>query len=240
MTNPSRFMAFWPNRWKPIASAQLCRTSPCARGPTFSDGSPVTPEDVHLVLRDAGHPGQPALCRRMGQDRQVRDHRPAHGALHLQHRRPRTAADPRPAPDPEEGAVGGEGFHPILARRADRIRPLHRRPSSSRAASSPIAGTPTGGARTCPSTAASTISTRCATTISAMAAWCSRRSRPATITSYREANPAAWASNYAFPAVQSGDDRPVRNPASAPLGDRGLRDEHPQAAVRRTGACARR
>jgi peptide/nickel transport system substrate-binding protein len=42
------------------------------------------------------------------------------------------------------------------------------------------------------------------------------------ITSYREANPAAWASNYGFPAVQSGDVRLSEIPHQRPSGIEGL------------------
>ena len=117
MTNPSRFTAFWPNR--------STRTRPAAyveftlrEGAAFSDGSPVTVEDVLWSFETLGTEGSPRYAAAWTKIAKAENDRPAHGALHLQHRRPRTAADPGPAPDPEEGAVGGQGFH-----RSPRWRP---------------------------------------------------------------------------------------------------------------------
>jgi peptide/nickel transport system substrate-binding protein len=58
-------------------------------GARFSDGSPVTVEDVLWSIETLGTKGSPPLRRRLEEDRHRRSHRPAHGALHLQHRRPR-------------------------------------------------------------------------------------------------------------------------------------------------------
>ena len=47
-------------------------------GAKFSDGSPVTVEDVHVVLGDAWRTGQPALRRRLEEDRHDGGDRRAH------------------------------------------------------------------------------------------------------------------------------------------------------------------
>jgi peptide/nickel transport system substrate-binding protein len=82
----------------------------------FSDGSPVTVEDVIWSYETLGTegtratsaPGTGRLDRGVG-ERGVR--------LHLHRGRPRTGADHGPAPDPEEGAMGGRGFRRKRARR---------------------------------------------------------------------------------------------------------------------------
>ena len=155
---------------------------------------------------------------------------PRVGALHLQHRGPRTAADPGPAPDPEKGAVGGQGFHRLDAggRRSGRA-PMSW-PSSSRAASSPIKQEPRlvgQGPALQPRPAqlrrsALRLFRRWRRGVRGVQG---RRRSPATARPTRRNGP----TNYDFPGRAVGRCREVGNPASAALGHRGLRVQHPQA-----------
>ena len=105
--------------------AQLCRVHAAARGALFGRRTGDR-RGRHVVVRDPRHEGPPPLPRRLGQDRRHGADGPALGALHLQHRRPRTAADSRPSPDPAEGPVGRAGIRRIGPRGAGRLGALRR------------------------------------------------------------------------------------------------------------------
>ncbi len=78
-------------------------------GARFSDGSPVTIEDVMWSMETLGTIGN-ARYHAAWKKVASMEKTATVGEVHLQRRRPRTAADPGPAPDPAKGAVGGEGL----------------------------------------------------------------------------------------------------------------------------------
>ena len=95
----------------------------------FSDGSPVTLDDVLWSYEILGTLGPPALPRLLAKGRKDRTDRPALAAPHLQHCRPRTGADRRPAPNPAKGPVGGPRLHRLGPRGSDWHRSLCGRPA---------------------------------------------------------------------------------------------------------------
>ena len=199
---------------------QLRRIHPARGGPILRR-QPGHGRGRALVLRDTRHHRQPALPRRLGEDRQVpRPSAPRTVRFTFNTEDRELPPDPGPAPDPEEGAVGGEGL------RGSRrwTPPSAPAPTWSTAfepgASSPIAATRTGGGRTCPSTAASRISTRSATTIFADGGVVFEAFKAGDITAYREANPAEMGQQLRLPRRAVGRHRQARDPAPAPLGDR--------------------
>ena len=136
---------------------------PAAR---FSDGTPVTADDVVFswqLLRDHGRPNHRTYYSKVAKAESARC---AHRALRSRRRqRPRIAADPRPDAGVAEARhrrreIRGHDFG-----EADRQRALRRSPRSMPARASPSSAIPTIGAATCRSIAACGISTSCVSTI---------------------------------------------------------------------------
>ncbi len=72
----------------------------------FSDGSPVTVEDVIWSMETLAEKGLPRYRQCLGKGGERRADRRAVGPVHLQRGRQRAAADHRAAADPEEGGLG--------------------------------------------------------------------------------------------------------------------------------------
>ena len=186
----------------------------------FSDGNPVTVEDVLWSFETLGTEGNPRYAGAWKKIATGRKDRAAVGA-----------GSPSTSKDRELPLI--LGLRPILEKAqwedkdftastleapigsgpyvVDEVRTRH--------ALSAFARTPTGGGAICRSIAACTTLMKSAPNISVMAAWCSRRSRQARSRPTVKAMPAKWQSNYDFPAMQSGDDGEIGNSASAPVGD---------------------
>ena len=100
----------------------------------FSDGTPITPEDVlfcHGPAQGEGLALSPLALRQGGEGRE--DRRPQR-ALHLRGgRRPRAPADPRADADPAAPQDRRRDLRAHDAGAADRQRPLHRRRGRRRA-----------------------------------------------------------------------------------------------------------
>jgi peptide/nickel transport system substrate-binding protein len=127
---PFTLYGCWPNRSnrpEPFEWVEFT-LRPEAR---FSDGSPVTVEDVIWSYETLGTEGHPRYRGAWDPRSRVDRGRPGPRSvrLHLCRARPRTGADHRAAPDPAKGAMGGPRFRRIGARRdPDRLRALrHRR-----------------------------------------------------------------------------------------------------------------
>ena len=153
---------------------------PAAR---FSDGKPVTAEDVMFswqLLRDKGRPNHRTYYAKVAKAEAIGEQR---GALRsLRQRRPRAAADPRT--DAGVGEARGQSRRPSRrprSRRRSAAVPM----SSARsipARASRSSAIRTTGAATFRSTAASGTSTRSASTITARPIRISRRSSAASTT----------------------------------------------------------
>ncbi|MCZ7677174.1 MAG: ABC transporter substrate-binding protein [Roseovarius sp.] len=86
----------------------------------FSDGSPVTVEDVIWSYETLGTEGHPRYRGFWSKVASVEATGPRSVRLSFQHPRPRACAPRRAAPDPEKGAVADPRFR----RRADRGHPV--------------------------------------------------------------------------------------------------------------------
>jgi peptide/nickel transport system substrate-binding protein len=155
----------------------------------FSDGSPVTVDDVIWSFETLGTEGHPRYANAWGASRPGRGDRPAQRPLHLQRARPRMPLIAVCARSCKRrngtGGFAESGLDVPVATGPyviDRFEP---------GASSPSAATPTIGAAICPSTAGATISTRSAMSITATAPRRSRRSRPARSPSGAKTTPRA-------------------------------------------------
>ena len=152
-----------------------------------------------------------------GKDRRSRRH------LHVRRpRQPRTAADRRPAHRAAEALVGRHRRGRQEARRrrdharaAARQRRLSDQGVRRRPHHRLRAGARTIGARTSTSTSAATISTSCASNISATRPSRSKRSRPTQIDWRTENSAKNWATAYDFPAVEGQARASRRNSRSA-------------------------
>ena len=144
----------------------------------FSDGQPVTVDDVIFsleLLRDKGRPNYRSYYSKVERIERIGDRGVR---FHIEN------ADDRELPlilglmpVLPKHAINPETFDKSTLDDADRHRPLPRRRGAARPTTSSTSGTPTTGRRTCRSSAASTISTRSASTTTATPTRCSRRSR---------------------------------------------------------------
>ena len=171
----------------------------------FSDGTPITPEDVlfsHALLKDKGWPyhrshyAKVAKAEKIG-ERSVRFTFDAAGdreiplILALLPILPRHKIDRRDLRAHDTGAPS-------------RQRALHRRQGRCRTLRHLSAATPTGGRATCPSCAAASTSMRSASSISATPPPCSRPSRPARSTCAPRTIPAAGSRATISPPPRTG------------------------------------
>ena len=190
----------------------------------WHDGKPVTPEDV-IFSFDGVQEKQPAARRLLPPCRQGRKNRRSRGHLHLRRPgQPRTAADRRRAHGPAQALVGGH--------RQERQEARHRRQprSSRRSAAAPIASrisrpaAPSStsasriiGARTSTSISAATISTSCASNISATRTVALEAFKADTVDWRTENSAKNWATAYDFPAVTDKrvllEEFPINTPA---------------------------
>ena len=93
----------------------------------FSDGSPVTVEDVIWSMQTLAGGRAAKIPERLGKGRERRADRRAVGALRLRGAGRRAAADHRAAADPEEGRLGGGRFRGEQPAGAGRLGPLRDR-----------------------------------------------------------------------------------------------------------------
>ena len=206
----------------------------------FSDGSPVTVEDVIWSMQTLAEKGLPRYRNAWEKVAQVEQTGERSVRFTFDGAGQRAAADHRAAADPEEGGLGGArlrreqpagaGRLGALRDRRVRARALHQ----LRAQPGLLGARPAGQPRRC------TTSTRSATSISSMPGCCSRPSPPGELSVYREPSPARWAGAYDFPGGDVGRGREGGDPAWPAVGHGGLRLQHPPADLRRTGGCATR
>ena len=200
----------------------------------FSDGTPVTVDDVIFsmeILRDKGRPNYKAYYSKISQRRAGRR---ARRALRPRRRqRPRAAADHRPDAGLPQARHRPGDLRQIDAEAADRQRALSGRARSTRPTTSSTSAIRTTGARTCPSTAASSTSTRSASSTTATPTPCSRPSRRASTTSIRKATRRSGTPPTTFPAVKRGQGRQGDLQDRHAEGHVRLRLQHPPAGLRR-------
>ena len=138
---------------------------------------------------------------------------------------------------------GKQPFDEIDARHSARLRPLQGRPLRGRPLHRIRARARTGGAPTCRSRAARTISTRCATNITATA---TSRFEGFTGKSYlfrEEFTSRIWATRYDFPAIKDGRVKREVLPDDTPSGAQGWfintrRDKFKNPKLREALICA--
>ncbi len=152
----------------------------------FSDGSPLTADDVVFsfeALKTKGHPIFAQTLARRGEGRGARS---AHRALQLQRLAyPRSAAHRGGPADLLQGLLRDATTSPRRRSSRRSARAPIRSATSSRAAPSPIVAIRTIGPRTCRSIAGAGTSTRSASNISATAPPAWRPSRPGPTISAR-------------------------------------------------------
>ena len=118
----------------------------------WSDGEPVTPEDVLFTYEVYTRQGTSALQRPHGPRRQAGKDRRAQRALYLQRQgRPRVSADHRADADHAEARLRHGDVRQDDAEAAGRQRSLYGWRRYRRASASYSSATPTTGARTFPS-----------------------------------------------------------------------------------------
>ena len=189
----------------------------------FSDGTPVTPDDVIFSWALAARQRPAELPHLLRQGDQGRGGRRTRRALRSdRRRRPRVAVDPRP--DAGAGASRGQFRHIRKHELCSpaRQRPLHGRRGRSRARPSPSSATRNIGAAICRSIAACGISTTSVSTITATATLISRRSRKAFTICALETDPGRWQTAYDFPAAREGRVVKEAFPYGLPKGMQGL------------------
>ena len=175
---------------------------PAAR---FSDGVPVTAEDVDVLLAAAARsrPAQPP--RLLCQGGQGREPRRAHRAFRSRRQqRPRIAAHPRADAGAAEARDRCRDLRGNDVGETGRQRPLRRRRGRYRARASRSSAIPITGAARFRSIAACGISTNCASIITATPTPISKRSRPASTTCAARPIRAAGRPATTFPAVRDG------------------------------------
>ncbi len=149
----------------------------------FSDGAPVTAEDVVFswqLLRDHGRPNHRTYYSKVAE---ADDPRCAHRAFRFcRQQRPRTAAHPRPDAGAAEARDRRRDLRGNDADEADRQRSLCRRRSRCRQERHVQARSRIIGAARCRSIAACGISTRSASIITATPTPISKPSRPGSTT----------------------------------------------------------
>ena len=185
----------------------------------FSDGTPITVEDVIFSLCVAARPWPPQPPLLLSEGHARREDRGAQGQIHLRRqRRPRDAVDHRldagaAAPFDRRGQLREDE-----PRAAHRQRTLTSSTRSIRARASPTSATRIIGAPTFPSIAAITISMRSASTITATAAACSKPSSLARSALRPEDDPTRWTEGYDFPALRDGRVVKEEFPIAVPAG----------------------
>ncbi len=175
---------------------------PAAR---FSDGKPVTAEDVHLLLAAPARPGpaQPPLLLRQGRKRRS-DRRPRGALRSRRQQRPRAAADPRPDAGPGEARGQSRDVRGNLAHAARSAADPTLSARSIRARASRSRATRTIGGATFRSIAASGISTRSASTITATPIRYHEAFKRGLFDVRTENDPGRWQTGYDFPALRDG------------------------------------
>ena len=166
----------------------------------FSDGTPVTAEDVAWTFRTLLTQGRPSIRVQFADVKDVEVTGPRRVVFHFKARAgPRTAADAGRLAGAAGALVQGPRF---LAAAAATRRSAPARiasPASRWAAASPMSAIRTGGRRICPPASAPTTSTRCASSISAIRPWRCRRSRPARSICGRRTSPRTGPPPTTFP-----------------------------------------
>ena len=118
----------------------------------WSDGQPVTPEDVLFTYDVFTDKGRPPYSDRMKNDRPPGEDRAAFGSFRFQRRgRPRISADHRDDANFAEACLQQGHVRPDHSKAGDRQRPLYRSTRSSRARRSCFRRNPDYWARDLPS-----------------------------------------------------------------------------------------
>jgi peptide/nickel transport system substrate-binding protein len=173
----------------------------------FSDGTPVTVEDVLWSYETLGTDRTPALHGGLDQDRLGRAVGPRSVRFTFNTEDREMPLGAGTAPDPEEGPMAGRERLPNRhLDRSDRLQAPYvvDRFEPGRFMSL-IAAIPTTGARICHSCGVRHNLDEIRMEFYADGTGCSRRSRPGTLTSMRETNAAKWAVKFDFPAVTLGE-----------------------------------
>ncbi len=176
--------------------------NPAAR---FSDGKPVTPEDVLFswqLLRDKGRPNHRLYYSKVSKAEAI-----GNNAVRFD----LTGSDDRELPlilglmsVLPKHAVNPDTFEETQLRADDRQRALCRDARSAPDKASPSSAIRTIGAAICRLTAGCGISTKSGSTTTAMPTHISRPSRRASMTCGVETNSTRWATGYDFPALREG------------------------------------
>ena len=164
-------------RVAPDRSSVTFRLRPEAK---FADGSALTADDVVFtfdILKEKGHPAYRVQLKDVTKAEALDPHTvrftfTGHGDA-------RSAAGGGEPADPVQGLLRHARVRPDNARPAAGLRPLRDRRLQAGRLSSATGAARTIGPRTCPSTAAASTSTSCATNTIATARPSSRASRPA-------------------------------------------------------------
>ena len=195
----------------------------------FSDGSPVTVEDVIWSMETLAEKGLPRYRNAWEKVAEVEQTGERSVRFTFDARRQRAAADHRAAADPEEGGLGGDRLRREQPAGAGGVGALHHRRVRAGAVHHLRARTRTTGGRDLPINRGVNNFDTVRYDYFVDAGVLFQAFTAGELSVYRELSPAQLAGGVRLPGGGVGGDRQGGDPARAAVGDGGVRLQHPAA-----------